>query len=142
MPPGAVACRRRAADASPARHVLAGLAAKAAARPATGISVVQRIKTESESVAKDLLHEEYANLFDDWDDEIDGIATRPWSYNGKLVFTSNRQNDGGIKLWSMSPDGSNQTQLTFESEREVVRRALHWIEENEASALFDLKSAI
>jgi len=38
-------------------------------------------------------------------------------YNGKLVFTSDRQNDGGIKLWTMNPDGSNQTQLTFESER-------------------------
>ncbi len=38
-------------------------------------------------------------------------------YNGKLVFGSDRQNDGGIKLWTMNPDGSNQTQLTFESER-------------------------
>src|SRR5947208_711309 len=43
-----------------------------------------------------------------------GIKDR---YNGKLVFSSDRQNDGGIKLWTMSPDGSNQTQLTFESER-------------------------
>jgi len=38
-------------------------------------------------------------------------------YNGKLVFSSDRGNDGGIKLWTMSPDGSNQTQLTFESDR-------------------------
>jgi Tol biopolymer transport system component len=38
-------------------------------------------------------------------------------YNGKLVFSSDRQNDGGLKLWIMNPDGSNQTQLTFESER-------------------------
>src|SRR5437588_10469184 len=38
-------------------------------------------------------------------------------YNGKIVFTSNRQNDGGIKLWTMNPDGSNQTQITFESDR-------------------------
>ncbi len=38
-------------------------------------------------------------------------------YNGKLVFSSDRQNDGGLKLWTMNPDGSNQTQLTFESER-------------------------
>ena len=38
-------------------------------------------------------------------------------YNGKLVFSSDRGNDGGIKLWTMNPDGSNQTQLTFESER-------------------------
>ncbi len=38
-------------------------------------------------------------------------------YNGKLVFSTDRQNDGGLKLWTMNPDGSNQTQLTFESER-------------------------
>src|SRR5438128_2724557 len=38
-------------------------------------------------------------------------------YNGKLVFSSDRQNDGGLKLWTMNPDGSSQTQLTFESER-------------------------
>ncbi len=38
-------------------------------------------------------------------------------YNGRLVFTSDRQNDGGIKLWTMNPDGSNPTQLTFESDR-------------------------
>src|SRR5207245_2651683 len=38
-------------------------------------------------------------------------------YNGKLDFSSDRQNDGGLRLWTMNPDGSNQTQLTFESER-------------------------
>ncbi len=38
-------------------------------------------------------------------------------YNGKLVFSSDRQADGGSKLWTMNPDGSSQTQLTFESER-------------------------
>ena len=38
-------------------------------------------------------------------------------YNGKLVFSSDRGNDGGIKLWTMNPDGSNQVQLTFESGR-------------------------
>lgn len=38
-------------------------------------------------------------------------------YNGKLVFSSDRQNDGGLKLWTMNPDGSNQTQLTFETDR-------------------------
>ncbi len=37
------------------------------------------------------------------------------TYNGKLVFDSNRQNDGGRKLWSMNADGSNRAQLTFES---------------------------
>src|SRR5205823_5907928 len=44
------------------------------------------------------------------------IATRG-TYNGKLVFHSNRQNDGGIKLWAMGADGSNPTQLSFESDR-------------------------
>src|SRR5438105_3303908 len=44
------------------------------------------------------------------------IATRG-TYNGKLVFTSTRQDDGGIKLWTMNADGSNPTQLTFESDR-------------------------
>src|SRR5207244_1064637 len=44
-------------------------------------------------------------------------TTTRGKYNGKIVFTSARQNDGGIKLWTMNPDGSNQTQLTFESER-------------------------
>src|SRR2546425_1194692 len=39
------------------------------------------------------------------------------TYNGKLVFISDQQNDGGLKLWTMNPDGSSQTQLTFESER-------------------------
>jgi TolB protein len=39
-------------------------------------------------------------------------------YNGKLVFNSNRQNDGGIKIWTMNSDGSNRTQLTFESDRD------------------------
>ncbi len=38
-------------------------------------------------------------------------------YNGKIVFTSDRQNDSGIKLWTMNSDGSNQTQLTFETDR-------------------------
>src|SRR5438552_14902590 len=45
------------------------------------------------------------------------IAATRGTYNGKLVFRSNRQNDGGIKLWTMNPDGSNPTQLTFESDR-------------------------
>ena len=44
-------------------------------------------------------------------------ATNRGRYNGKIVFTSDRQNDGGRKLWTMNPDGSNQTQLTFESDR-------------------------
>src|SRR5712691_13389987 len=47
---------------------------------------------------------------------IEAESTRG-KYNGKLVFTSDRQNDGGIKLWTMNPDGSNPTQLTFESDR-------------------------
>ena len=37
--------------------------------------------------------------------------------NGKIVFTSERNNDRGLKLWSMNPDGSNPKQLTDESER-------------------------
>src|SRR6266446_8950284 len=37
--------------------------------------------------------------------------------NGKIVFTSERNNDKGLKLWSMNPDGSNPKQLTDESER-------------------------
>jgi Tol biopolymer transport system component len=36
--------------------------------------------------------------------------------NGKIVFTSNRKGPG-LKLWTMSPDGSNPTQLTDESMR-------------------------
>src|SRR6266568_6872193 len=44
------------------------------------------------------------------------IATRG-KYNGKLVFSSNRQKEGGLKLWTMNADGSNPTQLTFESDR-------------------------
>src|SRR5207302_3112475 len=44
-------------------------------------------------------------------------ATNRGRYNGKIVFTSDRQNDGGIKLWTMNSDGSNQTQLTFETDR-------------------------
>ena len=43
-------------------------------------------------------------------------ATRG-KYYGQIVFSSDRQNDNGIKLWTMNPDGSNQIQLTFESER-------------------------
>jgi Tol biopolymer transport system component len=38
-------------------------------------------------------------------------------YNGKLVFASDRQKKGDQKLWTMNPDGSSPTQLTFESER-------------------------
>ncbi len=40
--------------------------------------------------------------------------------NGKIVFTSNRNPGhphGGLNLWTMSPDGSNPTQLTDESMR-------------------------
>src|SRR5260370_26568664 len=37
--------------------------------------------------------------------------------NGKIVFVSDRQNDKGLKLWTMNPDGSNPTQLTNESGR-------------------------
>jgi len=37
--------------------------------------------------------------------------------NGKIVFTSERNHDKGLKLWSMNPDGSNPKQLTDESER-------------------------
>src|SRR5439155_24715224 len=48
-------------------------------------------------------------------------ATNPAStrgrYNGLLIFGSDRQNDGGDKIWSMNADGSNPTQLTFESDR-------------------------
>src|SRR5437660_2184536 len=40
------------------------------------------------------------------------------TYNGKLVFASDRQQEGCIKLWTMNPDGSNPTQLTFESDRD------------------------
>src|SRR5436190_15150969 len=36
--------------------------------------------------------------------------------NGKIIFTSNRKGPG-LKLWTMSPDGSNPTQLTDESMR-------------------------
>jgi len=36
--------------------------------------------------------------------------------NGKIIFTSNRKGPG-LKLWAMSPDGSNPTQLTDESMR-------------------------
>ena len=46
------------------------------------------------------------------------VAASRGTYNGKLVFDSNRQNDGGIKIWTMNPDGSNRTQLTFESDRD------------------------
>src|SRR5437660_7222966 len=38
------------------------------------------------------------------------------TYNGKLVFVGDRQAEGGVKLWTMNPDGSNPTQLTFESD--------------------------
>lgn len=40
--------------------------------------------------------------------------------NGKIVFTSNRNPGhphGGLNLWTMSPDGSNPTQLTDDSIR-------------------------
>ena len=39
-------------------------------------------------------------------------------YNGKLIFASDRQAEGGVKLWTMNSDGSNPTQLTFESDRD------------------------
>ena len=37
--------------------------------------------------------------------------------NGKIIFTSDRQNDRGLKLWTMNADGSNPLQLTDESDR-------------------------
>src|SRR6266567_4600544 len=47
------------------------------------------------------------------------IPTPTQEYNGKLVFSSStRQKDGGVKLWTMNSDGSNPTQLTFESDRD------------------------
>jgi len=42
----------------------------------------------------------------------------PGKYNGKLVLSSGRQQDGGVKLWTVNPDGSSPTQLTFESARD------------------------
>jgi Tol biopolymer transport system component len=39
--------------------------------------------------------------------------------NGKIVFTSERnKSEGGLKLWTMNPDGSNPTPLTNESGRD------------------------
>src|SRR5207249_1596295 len=40
------------------------------------------------------------------------------TYNGKFIFASDRQAEGGVKLWTMNSDGSNPTQLTFESDRD------------------------
>jgi len=45
-----------------------------------------------------------------------GAASTRGKYNGKLVFTRDRPQEGGY-LWTMNPDGSNRTQLTFESDR-------------------------
>src|SRR5258708_4332516 len=42
----------------------------------------------------------------------------PGKCNGKLVVSSGKQNDGGAKIWTVNPDGSNPIQLTFESERD------------------------
>src|ERR1700730_13832592 len=39
-------------------------------------------------------------------------------YNGKLVVSDVRQQDGGTKLWTANPDGSIPTQITFESARD------------------------
>ena len=39
-------------------------------------------------------------------------------YNGKLIVSGVDQQYGGVKLWSVNPDGSSPTQLTFESARD------------------------
>ena len=44
-------------------------------------------------------------------------SSTPTTVNGKLVFSSDRNKDNGLKIWSFNPDGSNPTQLTFDSER-------------------------
>src|SRR5216684_1259293 len=44
-------------------------------------------------------------------------TTAPGRINGKIVFSTDRQLDHGVKLWTMNPDGSDATQLTFDSER-------------------------
>src|SRR6267143_4572085 len=39
--------------------------------------------------------------------------------NGKIVFYSDRKTDGdGFRIWTMNPDGSNPTQLTYISSRD------------------------
>ncbi len=38
-------------------------------------------------------------------------------FNGKLVFSSDRHNGGGLSIWTMNADGSNPTRLTDEKSR-------------------------
>ena len=62
----------------------------------------------------DLLTKELTQLTDNEHKDIQG----DWSVNNEIVFISDR--DGDYELFTMNADGSDQKQITFNNEKDVL----------------------